>query len=193
MFIKFNSRPMLQLSKSGIERAVTLQRNLVQCFVMTYSPRDVFVPFGNCRNEPVIFRAVSLINWNIRNVYTFQTSNSKNTKKRNICFIIYNYQRNYTTESSPFFKATNMINCEYIYGFSDIDECKGNHSCHMNATCTNTDGSYICECHPRFYGNGQSCTGEFNLFAIIFRIFLLEPSLRLLRWPLSAISLVSHV
>ena len=104
MFIKFNSRPMLQLSKSGIERAVMLQRNLVQCFVMTYSPRDVFVPFGNCRNEPVIFRAVSLINWNIRNVYTFQTSNSKNTKKRNICFIIYNYQRNYTTESSPILK-----------------------------------------------------------------------------------------
>ena len=87
---------------------------------------------------------------------------------------------------------TFIIKCKYIYGFSDIDECKGNHSCHVNATCTNTNGSYLCECHPGFNGNGQSCTGEFNLFAIIFRIFLLEPSLRLLRWPLSAISLVSH-
>ena len=67
--------------------------------------------------------------------------------------------------------------------FSDIDECKGNHSCHVNATCTNTNGSYVCECYPGFNGNGQSCTGEFNLFAIIFRIFLLESNLKLLRWP----------
>ncbi|CAH3159082.1 unnamed protein product, partial [Pocillopora meandrina] len=51
--------------------------------------------------------------------------------------------------------------CKYICGFSDIDECKGNHSCHVNATCTNTNGSYLCECHPGFNGNGQSCTGKF--------------------------------
>ena len=46
------------------------------------------------------------------------------------------------------------------------------YSCHVNATCTNNNGSYICECHPGFNGNGQNCTGEFNLFAIIFRILL---------------------
>ena len=28
------------------------------------------------------------------------------------------------------------------------------------------------ECHSGFTGSGQNCTGEFNLFAIIFRIVL---------------------
>ena len=96
---------------------------------------------------------------------------------------MYDYQSNHSTESPLIFKVTNMMKCKYIYGFSDIDECKGNHSCHVNATCTNTNGSYLCECHPGFNGNGQNCTGEFNIFAIIFRIFLLESNLKLLRWP----------
>ena len=47
---------------------------------------------------------------------------------------------------------TNTIKCMYvcvyiyiyIYGFSDIDECNGNHSCQVNATCTNTNGYYVC-------------------------------------------------
>ena len=58
----------------------------------------------------------------------------------------------------------------YFYDFTDNDECKVNHSCHVNATYTNNNGSY--ECHPGFNGNGQNCTGEFNLLAIILRIFL---------------------
>ena len=53
-----------------------------------------------------------------------------------------------------------------MYGFSDIDECTGNHACHVNASCMNTNGSYLCECKPGFNGNGQNCKGEFNLFAI---------------------------
>ena len=101
----------------------------------------------------------------------FETSDLWNTQKRKLCFIIYNYQSNYTTESPPIFKVTIII--KYICGFSDIDECKGSHSCHVNAACTNTNGSYVCECRPGFNGNGQECTGEFNLFAVIFRIFLL--------------------
>ena len=115
--------------------------------------------------------------------YTFQISSSWNTKKEKNCFMMYDYQRNHSNESPLIFKVTNMMKCKYISGFPDIDECKGNHSCHVNATCTNTNGSYLCECHPGFNGNGQSCTGEFNLFAIIFRIFLLEYNLKLLRWP----------
>ena len=46
-----------------------------------------------------------------------------------------------------------------IDGFSDIDECKGNHSCHVNAICTNTKGFYVCTCHPGYTGNGHGCTG----------------------------------
>ena len=53
----------------------------------------------------------------------------------------------------------------FIYDFTDIDECKGNHSCHLNATCTNTLGSHVCECHPGYTGNGLNCTGEFNFLA----------------------------
>ena len=86
-----------------------------------------------------------------------------------------------------------MNKCKYIYGFSDIDECEESHSCHVNATCMNTNGSYLCECHPGFNGNGQICTGEFNLFLEIFRTFLLESYLKLLRWPLSAILLVCRM
>ena len=102
-------------------------------------------------------------------------------KKRKNCFVMYDYQSNHSTESPLIFEETNMMKCKYIYGFSDIDECKGNHSCHVNATCTNTNESYLCECHLGFNGNGQSCTGEFNLCAIIFRIFMLKYNLKLLR------------
>ena len=45
------------------------------------------------------------------------------------------------------------------YHFTDINECKGNHSCHVNATCMNTKGSYVCTCHPGYTGNGSDCTG----------------------------------
>ena len=55
------------------------------------------------------------------------------------------------------------------YDFTDIDECKGSHSCHVNATCTNTLGSHVCQCQTGYTGNGQNCTGEFNLFATICR------------------------
>ena len=64
--------------------------------------------------------------------------------------------------------GANLCHCgliKYINGFSGIDECKRNYSCHVNATCKNTDGSYVCECHPGFNGNGQNCSNEFNLFA----------------------------
>lgn len=39
-----------------------------------------------------------------------------------------------------------------------MDECKqGIHTCHANATCTNTIGAYACDCLPGFSGNGQNC------------------------------------
>ena len=64
------------------------------------------------------------------------------------------------------------INFFNAYDFTDIDECKGSHSCHVNATCTNTLGSHVCQCHAGYTGNGQNCTGEFNLFATICRTVL---------------------
>lgn len=42
----------------------------------------------------------------------------------------------------------------------DIDECvSGKHSCHDNATCTNSLGSYSCECKAEYRGNGFFCEG----------------------------------
>jgi len=34
------------------------------------------------------------------------------------------------------------------------------HNCHKHASCTNTDGSYSCECNNGYYGDGESCTGS---------------------------------
>ena len=43
----------------------------------------------------------------------------------------------------------------------DIDECVADfNSCHMNATCQNTHGSFNCFCNDGFSGNGTICTGK---------------------------------
>ena len=56
-----------------------------------------------------------------------------------------------------------IIKSPSLCNFSDIDEYKGNHSCHWSATCTNTVGSHDCQCQPVYTGNGQSCTGSCSL------------------------------
>ena len=48
----------------------------------------------------------------------------------------------------------------------DIDECSGGtHDCHMpsNATCTNTAGSFFCNCTDGFEGNGTYCDSMYLL------------------------------
>lgn len=42
----------------------------------------------------------------------------------------------------------------------DIDECiTGNYSCSMYSKCTNTVGSYKCDCLGGYYGDGNTCKG----------------------------------
>ena len=50
---------------------------------------------------------------------------------------------------------------DHILIFSDIDECsEENFTCHPNATCINTQGSYNCQCKDGFEGDGKkNCTG----------------------------------
>ena len=40
----------------------------------------------------------------------------------------------------------------------DVDECtSGEHTCDLNAECTNTEGGFSCECLDGFIGDGASC------------------------------------
>ena len=43
---------------------------------------------------------------------------------------------------------------------SDIDECAtGDHTCHVNADCSNTNGSFSCSCITGYSGDGKTCIG----------------------------------
>ncbi|VDL86051.1 unnamed protein product [Nippostrongylus brasiliensis] len=54
----------------------------------------------------------------------------------------------------------------------DIDECRGyKAACDRNAWCTNTIGSYSCECMASYRGDGKHCT-----FVGLGKIFLLSSS-----------------
>lgn len=45
--------------------------------------------------------------------------------------------------------------------YVDIDECEnGENSCHANALCSNTAGSYVCRCIRGFEGDGRTCVGN---------------------------------
>ena len=56
----------------------------------------------------------------------------------------------------------------FLFAVSDINECTTNtHNCHNNANCTNTNGSFTCECWNGFTGDGENCTGRCNQFTLI--------------------------
>jgi hypothetical protein len=49
---------------------------------------------------------------------------------------------------------------------SDVDECSVEsseelrHNCHGNANCTNTEGSFVCNCNEGYDGDGINCTSK---------------------------------
>ena len=46
----------------------------------------------------------------------------------------------------------------FYFGTTDINECElGVDQCTTNATCSNTEGSYECNCNTGFTGDGISC------------------------------------
>ena len=48
--------------------------------------------------------------------------------------------------------------------FVDVNECLLNtHECHMNATCTNLNGTYDCNCTEGFHGSGFNCSGGWTI------------------------------
>ena len=43
----------------------------------------------------------------------------------------------------------------------DDDECvSGTDNCDGNANCTNTEGSFTCQCNSGFNGDGETCEGK---------------------------------
>ena len=54
-----------------------------------------------------------------------------------------------------------MLLCDHH--FIDIDECALDlDTCHMNALCNNTIGSYNCTCDDGYEGNGVLCQSKEN-------------------------------
>ena len=41
--------------------------------------------------------------------------------------------------------------------YLDIDECIESHGCHSDAVCTNSVGSYHCQCETGYNGDGVNC------------------------------------
>ena len=96
-------------------------------------------------------------------------SNSRGTKKK-FCERLSEVLASRTQENKTMvsyvmlgnFYSIKVCFFSYVYDFTDINECKGNHSCHVNASCMNTLGSHVCQCHAGYTGNGQKCTGKFH-------------------------------
>ena len=43
----------------------------------------------------------------------------------------------------------------------DVDECQlEDDNCHVNATCVDTIGSFVCNCNNGFEGDGVNCAGK---------------------------------
>jgi hypothetical protein len=48
----------------------------------------------------------------------------------------------------------------FLLFFLDIDECLMTNPCHVNASCTDTEGSFICQCNSGHSGNGFNCSSK---------------------------------
>lgn len=71
-----------------------------------------------------------------------------------------------------------------------IDECITNyHSCHFNAICQDTVGSYVCSCKAGYTGDGRSCFGTYHILLSSSVKKELKKALKLLIWK---VFLFSH-
>jgi len=60
---------------------------------------------------------------------------------------------------------------------TDVEECKvGTDSCHDDAICTNTKGSYTCKCKDGYFGNGFKCIGRVSHTISSWTLYFLAAS-----------------
>ena len=53
---------------------------------------------------------------------------------------------------------------------ADIDECELRiDNCHVNATCADVIGSFVCACNNGFDGNGVDCAGMKSMCIVASR------------------------
>ena len=67
--------------------------------------------------------------------------------------------------------------------FVDINECTLNKdNCHVDASCRNTKGSFVCECNHGYSGNGTFCEGfVYILYFWMYQLALLVNLLYILK------------
>ena len=67
--------------------------------------------------------------------------------------------QNWSTENQS--RSLNLlISLKLRCYFLDTNECLENSPCHRNATCNNTEGSYMCMCDTGYDGDGFTCNGK---------------------------------
>ena len=55
----------------------------------------------------------------------------------------------------------------YLFCLADVDECvEGLDDCDVNALCTDTVGSFTCDCLDGFVGNGITCAGTSSFTSV---------------------------
>ncbi|XP_066022881.1 uromodulin-like [Pocillopora verrucosa] len=120
----------------------------------------------NFKKDPDNIDAVHICELNNATHLTYDSDLTTDAKfyyrgSKNACDKNSHCQNNATCQSGFTLKG---YRCLCPLGFEgerceiDVDECKGNHSCHENANCTNTMGSHECNCQLGYTGNGQNCT-----------------------------------
>ena len=90
--------------------------------------------------------------------------------KENVCHINAECSNTFGTYECSCKKGFvgNGRNCECPAGFIltnetaciDIDECEERSICHVDAKCSNSIGSYKCECRTNFWGGGKMCSDD---------------------------------
>ena len=60
-----------------------------------------------------------------------------------------------------------LVDFKFYNFYLDILECSiGTDDCHYNASCTNTVGSYRCQCLEGFTGDGIDCEGKGSIMVV---------------------------